>query len=138
VPWTGVGLSLGGLAVSVYLTVEHYTSSSTLACPDTGAVSCQRVTSSPQSALFGVPVVWLGLLFFAVMLAASLPAAWRLSGPAVRWGRLGAGVAGAAFVLYLIYTELFLVEAICLWCTAVHAAALALFGVAAVGTALKD
>jgi hypothetical protein len=31
-------LSVGGLGVSLYLTVAHYTTSVTLACPDTGVV----------------------------------------------------------------------------------------------------
>jgi uncharacterized membrane protein len=32
-------------------------------------------------------------------------------------------------VLYLVYIELFRVDAICLWCTGVHITAIALFGV---------
>ena len=32
-------------------------------------------------------------------------------------------------VVYLVYTELFRIGAICLWCTAMHVTALALFGV---------
>jgi uncharacterized membrane protein len=34
---------------------------------------------------------------------------------------------GAAFVLYLIYTELFTLDAICPWCTSVHVITLLLF-----------
>jgi uncharacterized membrane protein len=29
-------------------------------------------------------------------------------------------VGGIGFVIYLVYTELFTIDAICLWCTAVH------------------
>jgi uncharacterized membrane protein len=32
------------------------------------------------------------------------------------------------FVLYLIYTELFTLDAICLWCTTVHVITFLLFG----------
>jgi uncharacterized membrane protein len=32
------------------------------------------------------------------------------------------------FVLYLIYTELFTLDAICLWCTSVHVITFLLFG----------
>jgi uncharacterized membrane protein len=36
---------------------------------------------------------------------------------------------GAVIVLYLVYVELFRVDAICLWCTGVHLTAIALFAV---------
>jgi uncharacterized membrane protein len=35
---------------------------------------------------------------------------------------------GMVFVLYLIYTELFTLNAICLWCTSVHVITFLLFG----------
>jgi uncharacterized membrane protein len=44
--------------------------------------------------------------------------------------------AGVAFVLYLVFAELFLIDAICLWCTVVHALALGLFGVVVLATAV--
>ena len=68
--WARLGsliLPLAGLAVSAYLTVEHYSSSTTLACPETGVVNCVKVTTSSYSTLVGVPVALLGLLFFAAM-----------------------------------------------------------------------
>ena len=37
---------------------------------------------------------------------------------------------------YLAWAELYKIDAICLWCTAVHVLTAALFGVIAVGTAL--
>jgi uncharacterized membrane protein len=128
-------ISLAGLVVSAYLTLEHYTASTTLACPETGVVNCQKVTTSSQSALFGVPVALLGLLFFVAMVAITLPMAWRWRSSAVRRTRIGLTIAGVLFVLYLIYAELFILDAICLWCTAVHVLALALFAVVALGTA---
>src|SRR6478735_11682122 len=87
VPVTSTVLAVAGLAVAGYLTVEHFTSSTTLACPETGVINCQKVTTSAQSAVFGIPVAVLGLLFFVVMLPACLPAAWRRGEPALRWGR---------------------------------------------------
>jgi hypothetical protein len=36
---TSLLLAVLGVAVSAYLTVEHYTSSSSLACPETGVVN---------------------------------------------------------------------------------------------------
>jgi uncharacterized membrane protein len=134
-PWTTVALCLLGLGVAGYLTAEHYTASTTLACPETGVINCQKVTTSAQSAVFGIPVALLGLVFFAVMLPACLPAAWRMRHPAVRWGRAGFALVGVGFVVYLLYAELFVLDAICLWCTAVHVLTVALFAVIALGMA---
>jgi uncharacterized membrane protein len=119
-----LGLTLLGLALSAYLTAEHYTGSSTLACSASGVVDCLRVTTSPESVLLGVPVAVWGLLYFAGMTVLALPAAWRRAG--VHRLRVAGAVGGMAFVLYLVYAELFTLSAVCLWCTAVHAVTAAL------------
>jgi uncharacterized membrane protein len=124
----GTVLSLLGLGVAGYLTYEHFTSSSTLACSDNGVVNCLKVTTSSYSAVAGVPVAVLGLVFFAVMLVLQLPAVWRRPEPAVRLSRLAWAVVGLGTVLYLLYAELFAIDAICLWCTSVHVLTLVLFG----------
>jgi uncharacterized membrane protein len=135
---TSVLLSLAGLAVASYLSYEHFTESSTLACPDTGAINCVKVTSSSYASIAGVPVAVLGLLFFVAMTLLCLPAAWAVTGQraaALRRVRLLGALAGIVFVLYLIWAELFAIDAICLWCTAVHVLTIALFAVVAFGTA---
>jgi uncharacterized membrane protein len=138
VPLTSLVLAVAGLGISVYLTIEHFTSSTTLACPDTGALNCLKVTTSEQSAIAGIPVAVLGLVYFVVMLAVSPPALWRSALPAVRYGRLAFAAIGVLFVFYLVFAELFTLDAICLWCTGVHVLAVALFAVTAVGTAFAD
>lgn len=138
-PWlprTTMVLSAAGLVVSAYLAVEHFTGSTTLACPATGVVDCTRVTSSPQSTVIGIPLPLLGLAFFAAMLVLGRPWAWTTRSQPLRRARLGATGVGVAFVLYLIYVELFVLDAICLWCTAVHALTIGLFAVVAWGTAI--
>ena len=122
-------LSLAGLGVSVYLTVAHYTSSSILACSDNGLVNCAAVTTSPESMVFGVfPVAVVGLAFYVFMAAVTSPWAWRATWPPLGWARFGSVIVGMLFVLYLIYTELFTLDAICLWCTSVHVITFLLFG----------
>src|SRR5262245_11290452 len=130
-----LGLSVAGLAVSIYLTVDHFTSSPVLACPATAAVNCEKVTTSPYASVLGIPVALYGLVFFAAMVALSLPYAWR--DPGLRPVRLGAAVVGVAWVVYLVGVELFAVGSICLWCTAVHVITVALFAVLAFATALE-
>ncbi len=80
----------------------------------------------------------LGLVYFVIMLLASLPALWRSSQPQIRYGRLAFAALGVLFVFYLVFAELFTLDAICLWCTAVHILAVALFAVTALGTAYAD
>jgi uncharacterized membrane protein len=138
VPVASLALAAVGLAVAVYLTIEHFTASTTLACPDTGALNCLKVTTSQQSKLLGIPVAVLGLVHFAAMAAASLPALWQSKAPWIRYGRLALAAIGVLFVFYLVFAELFTLDAICLWCTAVHVLAVALFGVVAIGTAYAD
>jgi uncharacterized membrane protein len=118
------GLSLLGAALAAYLTVEHYTGNRTLACSGHGTIDCARVTTSSESIVLGVPVAVWGLAFFAGMIGLTQPVAWRVRRlHAVRVAAVGVGF---AFVLYLVYTELVTLHAICLWCTGVHLVTLAL------------
>jgi uncharacterized membrane protein len=126
---TTLVLSLGGLADSIYLTIAHYTSSNILACSDKGVINCAKVTTSPESIVFGIfPVAVLGLAFFVFMVAVNTPWAWRARLPAIRWARLGSVIVGIIFVLYLVYTEVITLGNICLFCTYAHVITLLLFG----------
>lgn len=139
-PWVAVAIAAAGLAVSGYLTYEHFSTDTTLSCPNRGGLNCERVTSSDQSKLFGVPVAILGLVYFAGIAVLVAPPAWRLPAPRARrlagFARLGAVSGSVCYVLFLVYAELFLIESICTWCTVVHALAFGLFAVVVFGTAL--
>ena len=75
-----------------------------------------------------MPVAVLGLVFFAVMLVLQLPPCGGAPSRPCGSGRLAWAVVGLGTVLYLLYAELFSIDAICLWCTAVHVLTLVLFG----------
>jgi uncharacterized membrane protein len=129
-------LALAGLGVSTYLTVAHFTSPRILVCSEKGFVNCAAVTTSPESMVFGIfPVAVLGLAFYVFMAVVTSPWAWRVTWPAVRWARFGSVIVGMVFVLYLIYTELFTLNAICLFCTIVHVITFLLFGLIVFGYA---
>jgi uncharacterized membrane protein len=130
----GLVLTLAGGAVSAYLTYAHYTSVSALACPDTGLVNCAKVTTSSYSHIAGLPVAVLGLAFFVAMVPLQLPAAWRSTWAPLRLVRVAATVVGVGMIMWLIYAELFRLDAICLYCTAVHAFTVLLFFSTLVGT----
>jgi len=134
-PVVSTALAVVGLAISGYLTYEHYTASTSLVCSDNGVVNCLQVTTSAQSKVFGIPVALLGLVYFVAMIPLCLPVAWRSRRAEVRYARIGAAVVGIAFVFYLLYSELFTIGKICLWCTGVHVVTVALFAVILFGQA---
>jgi uncharacterized membrane protein len=116
--------ALLGLAASVYLTIEHYSAAAILACPENATINCTKVTTSKWSHIFGIPVALLGLIYFVILVVLCVPPAWRVAA-LDRWRIAAVGV-GAVSVVYLVYIELFQVDAICLWCTAVHVCTIAL------------
>ena len=121
-------VSLAGLGVSIYLTIAHFTESTLAGCNETGGlVNCTKVTTSPQSYVFGIPVAVLGLAFYLFMVAIMSPWAWRATRREVHLVRIAALIAGMGFVLYLLYAELFIIGSICLYCTSVHALTFILF-----------
>lgn len=117
-------LALAGLGVSTFLTIEHYSTTKHFACPQNAVLNCVKVTTSEWSEIHGVPVALLGLFFYVVMAALTLPIA--LTEPLHRV-RLAVAATGPIMVVWLVYVELFKVNAICLWCTAVHIITVAMF-----------
>jgi uncharacterized membrane protein len=113
-------LCLIGLGVATYLTIAHFDTHVALACPKTNFVNCETVTTSAQSHILGIPVAVLGLFYFVPMLALCLPVAWRSADRRIHLARLVLACIGVATIIYLIIAELFLIHAICLWCTSVH------------------
>jgi uncharacterized membrane protein len=136
IPVLGMLLSVAGIGVSTYLTISHYVTKVVLACPDKGVINCAKVTSSSYSEIAGVPLVILGLIFFIGMLILQTPWFWRSASKIIRRGRLLFSLSGIGFVLWLVYVELFKLNAICLYCTAVHILTILVFILTALGTAI--
>jgi uncharacterized membrane protein len=117
-----------GAGLSAYLTYVHYTEPGSLSCPATSAINCTKVTTSTQSMLFGVvPVAVAGIAYFVLMGAIVGPWAWRSHARRLDLLRTTGAAGGVAMVCYLVYVEVLVVRAVCLWCTAVHVAAFVLF-----------
>ena len=129
-PWlqlTTFALALAGLGVSIYLTIAHFTESTLAGCSESGLVNCTKVTTSPQSYVFGIPVAVLGLAFYVFAAAIMSPWAWRAARREIHLLRVASLVVGVGFVLYLLYAELFIIGSICLYCTGVHVITFVLF-----------
>ncbi len=125
-PLATLTLSIAGLGIATYLTITHFDKVA-LVCSDTGSINCAKVTTSPQSEIVGIPVAMLGLAFFIPMIALCLPAAWRSADRRIHLARLLLAVTGVGMIIYLIIAELFIIKAICLWCSGVHLVTFILF-----------
>lgn len=88
-----------------------------------GTVNCLKVTTSQWSVIAGVPVAVAGLAFFLAMTLLCAPTRWARDTALLR---LIGVVAGMVMVLWLVYVEIFKVDAICLWCTGFHVVTLLL------------
>jgi len=119
-------LSLIGLVLSSYLTYAHFTGKALTGCPTTGVVNCSLVTTSAQSYFLGIPVALLGLISYVVMVALCSPWAWRMTNYWVHVARFVISIASMAFVLWLVYAELMIINHICEYCTGVHVVTFAL------------
>jgi len=125
-PIASLLLCVYGLGASIYLTITHFEPKA-LACVSNSTFNCEKVTQSPQSEIFGIPVAMLGLAFFVPMLLLCLPAAWRAADRRIHIARIVLAVTGVGMIIYLISAELFIIKAICLWCSSVHVTTLLLF-----------
>ena len=124
---TAALLAAAGLGASLYLSaVELARGQVPLACVNSGIINCDLVTASPQSRVGPVPIAVLGALWFLVLLAL-LAMEGRVGVRAAAAMQLGWTTAGLLVVFYLVYAELFLIGALCLWCTVVHVLVVLLF-----------
>jgi uncharacterized membrane protein len=135
VRWRAIAISLCaiGMGISGYTLWVHYQPSA-LVCANAGPVDCTAVLTSPQSVIFGVPVPYIGLAFFLTMGILNLSRPWSTAWSWVHWGRLALAVCGVGGAIYFLYTELFTIDKICLWCSSVHLVAFALFAIVVIRT----
>jgi uncharacterized membrane protein len=134
--WATFVLAIAGLGVSAYLTYAHFSEKALLGCSESGLINCQKVTTSAQSYVFGIPVAVLGLAFYVFAVPIMSPWVWRMTRREIPILRLAAITVGMAFVLYLLYAELYIIDSICLYCTSVHVITFLLFALTLTAAAL--
>lgn len=108
-----IGLSLIGLADSIYLT--HVKLNSGGVC--VAGAGCEIVNSSVYSQINGIPIAALGALAYVIMLVVlafeSRVAFFELNGPLIV---LGMALFGTLYSAYLTYLEIYIIRAICPFC----------------------
>jgi uncharacterized membrane protein len=123
-----VAVGAVGTGIAIYLTVAH-AANAPLACSTGGFVDCGAVTSSSFSVVWGsqIPISLPGIGWFA---ASGLLAAWGLREAEPGWLAPVHAVwalLALAFVIYLLYAELVVINRICAWCTVIHGLVLLTF-----------
>ena len=126
-----IAMSVFGLWASASVLVIFYTLNQQLPICPSGTFfglhfDCSAVLTSPYSVAFGVPLEILALAYFAVnigmvyLIAFGSERASRVTMQAL----FGWRFIGVALVPYLVFVELFLIRAICVYCTIMHVAIL--------------
>jgi len=100
--------ALAGIGVAGYLTWAHYADSAVV-CVAGG--SCEKVQESEYASIAGVPVAVLGLAAYTVILSLI---AW--DAPSARLSAATVALIGVLFSAYLLVLQLFVIDAICIWC----------------------
>lgn len=120
-------LALVGVLDAGYLVYEHY-SNFIPPCPAHGTwiVDCGAVLRSQYSEIFGIPLALLGLLHYALLTiwVSFVPKKWA------KYLALLESCAGAVFSIYLVYLQLGVVHAICLYCMVSALVSFIIFGFA--------
>ena len=129
-----VGMSVFGLwASSMVVTVYYMMKQSLPACPlqrGPGIVlNCDTVLGSSYSQVFGIPLELFAVAYFAI----NLLLVYLIVFGSDRLFRISLNILfgwrflGIIIVPYLIFVELFLIKAICVYCTIMHVAIIADF-----------
>ena len=113
--------SIAGVILSTYLTIVS--TQTQTACILNGLFSCDAVISSAYSKIMGIPVAVLGLVWFIVATALCLTSFLK---PIPRL-LLSWSIVGLLAIFPLVYTEIYLVGALCLLCTLAHVLGIIIF-----------
>ena len=103
-------VSAAGIGVASYLTYVHYQPAA-LICTRGGG--CETVQDSKYAVFAGIPVAVLGL---ASWIAALVLTIWNSELARTLTAALAVGA--LAFAAYFVILQLFVIDAICLWCMA--------------------
>jgi protein-disulfide isomerase/uncharacterized membrane protein len=125
--WFVIILAAAGIGICLYLYSLHVALlmgeiKSGPLCGADGGLGCQSVASGPYSSMMGLPLASWGAVFYSALVLLGLGGVifWRDSGGVyLRWAFCLA-VLGLAFDLYLAYTMIFRIQAVCWLCISTY------------------
>lgn len=120
-------IAVAGLGIAAYLLAARILGEPPACGPIKG---CETVASSEYATLFGVPVALFGVGYSTFLMIACVRW-WRRADRWALYASYGLGLAGIIAVAYLTYLEVFIIEAICVWCVGYAATILVTWAVTA-------
>jgi uncharacterized membrane protein len=106
-------LDVAGLAIALYLSVVELGGGVPVCGPIHG---CEEVARSEYSRIAGVPVAVFGVGLSLVLLSLAI-AWWRTDVSGLLLAHYGLSLAGVLFEAYFLYLQVFVIGAVCIWCT---------------------
>jgi uncharacterized membrane protein len=106
-------LDLGGLAIASYLSIVELGGGVPVCGPLKG---CEQVALSEYSRIGGIPVAVFGVALSLLLFALAI-AWWRTNLYGLLLAHYGLSLAGVVFEAYFFYLQMFVIHAVCVWCT---------------------
>lgn len=126
-PYFLIALSFVGLADTAFLSYFAYLN----AVPGCAIGGCEVVLTSVYSKFFGVPLAYIGLVYYVYMLALAILLAMEPNSKILKWATLAYTAAGLLFSLYFeFYIQGMLIGHYCMYCAISALTTLALVGIA--------
>jgi len=124
--WILVALDVFGLAIASYLTIVELGGGVPVCGPLHG---CETVASSKYAWIGPLPVAAYGVMLSMVLLVLAL--AWiRTDNPNLLDVHYGLSLVGVIFEVYFLTLQVFVIHAVCIWCTLYGISLIARFFVA--------
>ena len=121
-------LDVVGLGIALYLSIVELQGGVPVCGPIHG---CEEVARSEYSRIAGIPVAVFGVALSLVLLTLAL-AWWRTDLYVLLLAHYGLSLAGVLFEVYFLYLQVFVIGAVCVWCTSYGLSLIARFVIALV------
>jgi uncharacterized membrane protein len=121
-------LDVIGLGIALYLSAVELNGGVPVCGPLHG---CEEVARSEYSRIAGVPVAVFGVGLSLTLLALAV-AWWRTDLYVLLLAHYGLSLAGVIFEAYFLYLQVFVIGAVCIWCTSYGLSLMARFAIALV------
>jgi uncharacterized membrane protein len=121
-------LDVIGLGIALYLSVVELQGGVPVCGPIHG---CEEVARSEYSRIAGIPVAVFGVALSLILLTLAI-AWWKTDLYVLLLAHYGLSLAGVIFEVYFLYLQVFVIGAVCIWCTSYGLSLIARFVIALV------
>ncbi len=125
-PYWLIAASFIGIGVTLYLSYYHFLGLT----PECAVGGCEIVLNSTYSAFLGIPLSYLGLVYYVYMLGLAVLLAIDPYSKGLRFGMLMYATIGLLCSIGFELLQYFVIHAMCLYCAISALATLILFGLA--------